>query len=244
MTLEHFEQRAQEIFQEIPPEYREGVDGVRVLPQAQPHPTLSEVYTLGECRSEFYPSEYGGPGDVRSVVVLFYGSFHRLAEVDEGWDWEEQLWETVTHEVRHHLESLAAEDALEEQDYAEDQNFARREGESFDPLFFRSGTPREAGVYEVDGDLFIEREIEGEQEAAGEVTVEWGRERWIVPLPDELGDVHFLSLQGVQSEGGEVVLVLLRRRGAWESLRQLFSGGSLEVRASAITPRAGASAER
>ena len=244
MTLEHFEQRAQEIFRSIPPEYREGVDGVRVLPEAQPHPSLSEVYTLGECRSDFYPSEYGGPGDVQSVVVLFYGSFRRVAAADDGWDWEEQLWETVTHEVRHHLESLAAEDALEEQDYAEDQNFARREGESFDPLFFRSGTPREAGVYEVDGDLFIEREIDRKRAAAGKVMVGWGRERWIVPLPKELGDIHFLSLQGVQSEGGEVVLVLLRQRGAWESLRQLFGGGSLDVRSSTATPRSAAGAER
>src|SRR5699024_8517935 len=102
-----FERRAQEIFDEIPPEYREGVDGLAVYPDSVPHPSLPGIYTLGECRSEFYPSEYGGAGEVRSIVVLFHGSFRELAATDDEWEWEEELFETITHEVRHHLESLA-----------------------------------------------------------------------------------------------------------------------------------------
>lgn len=222
MRLAEFERRAREIFEEIPAAYREGVDGIVVEEEALPHPSLPDVYTLGECRSEFYPSEYGGPGEVRSFVFLYHGSFQRLAELSgEEWDWEGELWETVTHEVRHHLESLAAEDALEVQDYVEDQNFARRQGAEFDPFFYRSGTPLpEVGGYEVDGDVFLEREVRRGTEV---VRLEWGGRELIVPLPEELGDVHYLALHGPDVRG-EVVLVLTPRRGAWEVVRDALRG--------------------
>ncbi|MDQ3557568.1 MAG: metallopeptidase family protein, partial [Gemmatimonadota bacterium] len=147
VNFRDFDRRAREIFDGIPPDFREGVDGIDVRPDAVPHPALPEIYTLGECLTEHYPSEFGGPGEVLSTVVLYHGSFRRLAELDPEWDWEQELWETVTHEVRHHLESLAADDALEVQDYAEDQNFARREGASFDPFFYRQGVRVEEGVW-------------------------------------------------------------------------------------------------
>ena len=59
---------------------------------------------------------------------LYYGSFRELARLDEDFDWEAELWETLTHEVRHHRESTAGEDALEDLDWAEDENFRRRAG--------------------------------------------------------------------------------------------------------------------
>lgn len=221
MTFAEFEARAREVFEQIPPEFREGVDGLEVERRAVAHPTLPEVYTLGECRTEAYPSEFGGAGEVRSFVVLYYGSFLRLSRLDEGWDWEEEIFETVTHEVRHHLESLASDDALEVQDYVEDQNFLRREGEAFDPFFFRAGREVEPGAYRVERDLFVERAVSG-----GEGEVELAREgrRLRVPLPEPLGDVHFLTLEELSGEEGDVVLVLVRRRGLWESLRSALGG--------------------
>lgn len=237
MTFGEFERRAGEIFDDIPPEYREGVDGLTVVRDALPHSSLPDVYTLGECRSEFYPSEYGGPGEVHSVVVLFYGSFAALARLKHGeeWDWEGELWETITHEVRHHLESLAAEDALEVQDYAEDQNFARREGEPFDPFFYRSGTRVGDDVYEVDGDLFIEREVDAPSSArAQSIPVSWDGNELLVPRPGRVGDVHFLTLRGLERgeggrERGDLVVVLLPRRGVWKSVRGLFRTSPPEV---------------
>lgn len=237
MTFEHFERRAHQIFAEIPPEFKRGVDGLMVLRDELPHPSLRDVYTLGECRTEAYPSEFGGPGEIRSLVVLFHGSFVRLSELDEEWDWEEELWETITHEVRHHLESLAAEDALEEQDYADDQNFARRQGETFDPLFYRAGVPGGEGVYEVSGDIFIEREVDPDTFAREPIlTVEWEGEELRIPRPEKLGDVHFISLGGFQDGPGELFLVLLRRRGVLESLRDAFSSSAPEVLQSEADP--------
>lgn len=235
MTYQHFESLAWDMFHRIPEEYREGVDGLEVSRAAVPHPSLPEIYTLGECRSEFYPSDYGGAGEVRSIVALYYGSFLELSRLDEEWDWEGELWETITHEVRHHLESLASEDALEVQDYAEDQNFARREGEAFEPLFYRSGTRLREGLYEVDGDHFLEIELGGGAARGGApLEVAWPGRRLALTVPAPLGDVHYLRLEGLDEGAGERLVVLVRRRGAWDLLRGMLRGGRLEVRESAV----------
>ena len=230
MKFAQFEARAHEMFRSIPPQYREGVDGLEVSRAAVPHPTLPEVFTLGECKSEYYPSEFGGAGEVRSVVALYHGSFVELSRREEEWDWEGELWETITHEVQHHLESLASDDALEVRDYAEDQNFARREGEPFDPFFYRSGMRLERDVYEVDGDLFLERTVDpAEFAAAAELPVEWGGASYRVARPERLGDVHYLYLDGVAAGPGEMALVLVRRRSLLDWVRGLLSRAPLEV---------------
>jgi predicted Zn-dependent protease with MMP-like domain len=230
MTFEEFERRAHEVFEAVPPEYREGVDGLAVERRAVPHPELPDVYTLGECLTETYPTEWGGAGEVRSIVMLYHGSFLRLSRLEEGWDWEEEIWETVTHEIRHHLESLALDDELEVRDYADDQNFARREGMEFEPFFFRSGEPLGPGAWEVAGDVFLEREVAPADASRGApVAVEWEGRALSVPLPSPLGDVHFVTLEDVRAPGGDVVVVLVRRRGAWESLRAALSGRKPEV---------------
>ncbi|HEV2148412.1 MAG TPA: metallopeptidase family protein [Longimicrobiaceae bacterium] len=230
MTFAEFERRAHEVFDEIPPEYREGVDGLLVERRAVAHPELPEVYTLGECLTETYPTEWGGAGEVRSMVVLYYGSFLRLSRMQDDWDWDEEVWETVTHEVRHHLESLALDDELEVRDYADDQNFARREGVEFEPFFFRSGEPAGPGAWEVSGDVFLECEVSAEQVRAGTpVELEWDGKPISLPLPSPLGDVHFVTLDDVHAPKGDVIVVLVRRRGAWESFRAALSGRKPEV---------------
>lgn len=230
MDYAAFRTLAQEMYDSVPAEYREGVDGLEVNLAAKPHPSLPEVYTLGECKSEFYPSEFGGPGEVRSIVVLYYGSFLELSRYEEAWDWEGEMWETITHEIRHHLESLAVEDALEVQDYAEDQNFARREGEPFDPFFYRSGTPVAEGVYEVDGDLFVERAVSPREFGGGEaLRARWPGGELSVPWPERLGDVHFLRVNGRLEEPAELFVVLVRSRGALETVRSLLRRTPLEV---------------
>jgi hypothetical protein len=231
MTFEEFSTRAQQIFEEIPADYKAGVDGLEATRRTVLHPTLPDVYTLGECLSEFYPSDFGGPGEVRSRVVLYYGSFLELSRSREGWSWEDELWETITHEVRHHLEHLASEDALDEMDYAEDQNFARREGERFDPFFFRAGERIAPGIFEVDGDLFIEMEIgEAAIEQTNELMIPWQDGTLRISRPDALGDVHFLRVTDVRpGSGGDLFIVLVRKRGAAEWLRGLFSQVPLRV---------------
>ena len=43
-----------------------------------------------------------------------------------------------------------------------------------------------------------------------------------LPRPERLGDVSFMYLEGFREGPGDTALVLVRRRGTWESLRGLF----------------------
>ncbi|MQA90758.1 MAG: hypothetical protein GEU90_11045 [Gemmatimonas sp.] len=231
MNFGTFRARAEEIFADIPPDFREGVDGLEVLRKTVPHPTLPGVYTLGECLSEFYPSDYGGPGEVRSRVVLYYGSFIELSRSQDNWDWEEEMFETVTHEIRHHLEHLAAEDALEEMDFAEDQNFARREGERFDPYFYRAGDRRARDLFEVDGDLFLEREVSTRWLIENPAfPVELAGTRMRVRAPSDVKDICFLRLPaGTLEIAGDAFVVLIKRKGLREWIGGAVRGGRVRI---------------
>jgi hypothetical protein len=235
MEFREFERRAREIFDDVPDELRAGIEYVSVSEEAVRHPEHPDIYTLGECATGEYDLGYEIPTTYRSGVHLYYGSFRRLAEMDEGFDWEGELWETIVHEIRHHREWLAGEDALEAFDYAADENFKRRDGEPFDPLFYRSGEAAGEGRWTVEGDLFIERVLSGaEFEALEELHVRLGEDEVSVPRPERLGDVHFLYLEDVPEALGDVALVLVRRRSGWEALKGAFGGGAPEVLETAV----------
>jgi predicted Zn-dependent protease with MMP-like domain len=229
MDFDDFTAYAHRVYDEIPEEFKEGLEGLEVTRKTELHPNLPEVYTLGECLSEFYPSDFGGPGEVLSRVVLYYGSFLELSRSRDDWDWEDEVFETVTHEVRHHLEHLASEDALEEMDWAEDQNFARREGERFDPFFFRTGEELEPGVFQVDGDLFVE--MQGVGRGSERLPVEVRGASFEVRVPaDAEADVSFLRVVEPPIEvRGDLLLVLVRRRGWREWLKGALSGGEMSI---------------
>jgi predicted Zn-dependent protease with MMP-like domain len=220
MNFKDFERRARSVWDEIPPEYREGVDGLVVERAARAHPDLPGTYTLGECLTETYPSEYDGPDNVRSIVVLYYDSFRHVAADDPDFDWDYEIWETVTHEIRHHLESLADEDDLEEVDYAADENFKRMAGEPFDPEFYRSGEPSAPGVFEVEQDVFIEIAYPSDAEPRPWIEFSWNGESHRVSTPAELGDVCFLQIAGgVETGPYSLCLVVVRRRSGLAALR-------------------------
>jgi hypothetical protein len=220
VTFEEFEQRARADWERIPERYRSGVDGLVVHRSAQPHPSLPDVYTLGECVTESYPSAFGDADTIRSVVVLHYGSFFRLSRLDPEFDWEDELWETLTHELQHHLESLADDDRLGDMDYAADENFRRYQGETFDPYFYREGLP-EDGWYRVEQEYF--REVEAP--AAGGIEFEWSDVRYTVAVPETAADVTFLTvIGGVEDPPAGLHLVRLAPRppGLFGTLRQLL----------------------
>jgi hypothetical protein len=237
LSYEEFGARARAVYAAVPDEYREGVDGLEVTRRTVLHPTLPEVYTLGECLSDFYPSEFGGPGEVRSRVVLYYGSFLALARSEEEWDWDDEIWETITHEIKHHLEHLASENALEELDYAEDQNFARRDGADFDPLFFRSGEMLGPGIYSADRDVFVELEVGAD--AAGEriaIDVPFHSAGFQITLPTELGQIHFLRVSDPPfAVAGELFVVAVRRRRVIDWVRGIIRSEPFRVLHSDVT---------
>ena len=99
--------------EEFPPEFFQELNGgVCLLPEAKPDPEFppGEMYILGE-----YCNDMMG-----RYINLYYGSFAALAE-QEDWteaDWEDELWETFSHEFTHHMEGLAGERGLEIKDEA------------------------------------------------------------------------------------------------------------------------------
>jgi hypothetical protein len=237
MNFADFERRAHEMFDAIPPEFRGGVEYVAVSEDAVPHPELPEVYTLGECATGELDLGFEVPDAMRSGVHLYWGSFRALSEQDADFDWEGELYETLTHEIRHHRESTAGEDALEDFDYAADENFKRREGVAYDPLFYRSGEPLDEGGWEVDGDVFVEVSVDAREfERMQEVRATVAGRGVSLPRPEALGDVCFMYLEDFDDGPGETAVVLVRRRGTWESLRGLFAREEPEVLEWSVEP--------
>jgi hypothetical protein len=211
---------------EIPAEYLDGIAAVEASPKSVPHPIRADVYTMGECIPV-----HGTGDEILSRVVLYHGSFQALAGLRTDFHWRDEVWETLTHELRHHLEWRANADALEEYDWAAEQNFARHEAQPFDPLFYRSGEAVEPGVYRVDDDVFCERLVRAVPEA---VDVVWHGETYRVAVPPSPLPL-FLTLEGVREPPpGDVVLVLLRR----PRLLDLFRRPPPPTRADVVVQRA------
>lgn len=253
MDLERFREEAARAFDAVPAEFKEGVEGVVVRPEAVPHPDLPGIYTLGECRTESYASAYEGPETTRSVVILYYGSFRALAAGEPGpdpagggsarppaggesgrapssggsfFDWEGEIWETLTHELRHHLESLAGTDELEGVDYAMDERFKREQGLGFDPSYYRSGLEVSPGLFQMEDHYVLEQSWREEDFlSVSEIRFTVGGRCFRIPRPRELGDVHFVRVTGVLRDDVDFQLALVRRRRWWrEALRG--AGGS------------------
>ncbi|MGE0157875.1 MAG: hypothetical protein AB7T31_00610 [Gemmatimonadales bacterium] len=230
MKFAEFERRAHEVFEEIPEGFKEGIDGLEVSREAVPHPTLPDVYTLGVCHTEEHASAYGGPETTRSVIVLHWGSFRSLAALDPEFDWEGEIWETLTHELRHHLESLAGDDALEDVDYAADELFNRQEGLEFDPWYYQRGEPLGDGAYAVEGSYYVEQTWRARDfERATHVDFVWNGRTYRLPRPAELGDVHFVLVVGPDFQEQALELVLVRKRGFAEAVKQLVRSSALRV---------------
>lgn len=206
MRLDDFRNLVERLKQDIPARFESGVADIDVSPKTVPDPVRRGVYTLGEC----VPLSWSGDGaDLHSRIVLFYGSFAALARESPGFDWRAEAWDTLTHELRHHLEFRAHVDALEAYDWAADQNFARHEGQVFDPVFYRSGERVADGVYKVDDDVFLERG--SGLGARDSVEVTWHGRRYRAPVTG-IGLPAFLTLDGLADQPhGDAVLVLPKR---------------------------------
>ncbi|MGH7674647.1 MAG: metallopeptidase family protein [Gemmatimonadales bacterium] len=227
MRFDDFQTLIERLVREVPPDYLDGIAAVEVSSKTVPHPVRADVYTMGEC----IPLDWSGGGaDLQSEIVLYHGSFAALARQGD-FDWREQAWETLSHEMRHHLEWRARVDALEALDWAAEQNFARHDGQPFDPTFYRSGERVTDGIYKVDDDVFIEREPGTGKRDASDVV--WHGRRYRVRLPADVRPPVFLSLDGLdEPPPGEAVLVFPAR----SSLRQLFRRGRVSTAAVRVEP--------
>jgi hypothetical protein len=218
VRFDDFRSLVERLQRDVPPEFQHGVVAVEVSPKTLPHPVRAEIYTLGEC----IPLEWSGSGsDLQSRVVLYHGSFQALARLGD-FDWRGEAWETLTHELRHHLEWRANVAALEAYDWAAEENFKRHEGEAFDPTFYRSGERIAEGVYKVDDDVFIEREHGPKGHGAGSTEqVIWHGRRYRVSVPAGARPPLFLVLDGLdEPPPGDAVLVIPRRASLFDLVRR------------------------
>lgn len=127
MTFPEFRQLLQEMVDEIPAEFMRGLQAVLALEEEHPEPEYQNVWRMGEYL-DIGPDAFLGSGEgIGRHVVLYWGSFLKVAAADSDFDWEGEIWETLTHELRHHVESLAGDASLIHQDELDAETFERRE---------------------------------------------------------------------------------------------------------------------
>src|SRR3954447_14054022 len=177
MRQDDFERLVRRMEQEVPAEFLAGVAEIAVSPRTVPHPTRDEIFTLGECIP--LPAVDGAADGIQSRVVLYHGSFQALARTAPGFDWRAEAWETLTHELRHHLEWRARAPGLEDPDWALGHNFAPDDRGSLGPTFFLSGELQPGGEYRLDNDLFIDQIIRSLPQSA---TFSWRGQRYHAPI--------------------------------------------------------------
>jgi hypothetical protein len=224
MRRRDFEAMVREMVRGLPPEFLEGIAAVEVTGKTVPHPVRADIYTLGEC----VPHAFGTPDDggpaLRSTVFLHYGSFAALADGEASFDWRHEAWETLTHEVRHHLEWRAHAAELEAFDDAAEANYARADGEPFPPLFFLDGERLAPAVTKIEDDVFIDLPLTRaawRRAAGGRVSVPWHGRSYTVALPERLPDILFVTVRGVEPEPtGDLVAVVRRKPGVRDLLRR------------------------
>ncbi len=228
MRLSDFQKMVATMAAELPREYFVGVAAVDVSEKAVPHPTRAEIYTLGECIPLPTGPEPGEDG-VQSRIVLYYGSFKSLSRIEPGFDWRGEAWETLTHELRHHLEWRARRTDLEAFDRAGEQNFARLDLEPFDPLFYLDGESEAPGWYQVDDDRFHEVMV---RTVPSEVRFAWHGVEYRVAVPAHATLPAFLTVEGIDDPPpGELVLVLRRKPRVWDLFRAVSPPTQVVVQA-------------
>jgi hypothetical protein len=226
MRLQDFETLVSRQAGEIPAEFMEGIAEIVVSPRTVVHPEHAGVWTLGECIP--LPGDDGDPRHQQSRVVLYHGSFQALARETPKFDWPGESWETLTHEIRHHVEWRARVPDLDDFDQAAEANFARHEGQAFDPAFYKDGVRRPDGAYQVDDDVFVERVVPA---AEGAIRLHWQGDDYEVLVPPGAALPAFLTVEGVRNPPpGELVLAL-QKRGGWLGLFRRPSVFRAEVEA-------------
>jgi hypothetical protein len=215
MRRSDFDLMVRRLCREVPDEFFDGIVEVVVSPRTVPHPERSDVFTLGECIP--LPVQVGaGTEGLQSRIVLYHGSFRALSRMQEDFDWRAETWETLTHELRHHLEWRARAPDLEDFDWAVEHNFARHDEEAFDVTFFLSGERDHEGHYRIGDDVFIDAVVESLPPSC---VFPWQGTSYSVMVPPGAELPCFLTIEGVaEPPPGDLVLVLRRAPG----VRDLF----------------------
>jgi len=230
VNFAEFERAAHEAFEAIPADYRTGIDGLVVEREAEAHPHIPDIWTLGHCDTEVYPSDFENADTVRSTIRLYWGSFRKLAARDEAFDWEAEIHETVEHEVKHHLEALAGEDGLGDVDAVMEHDFRRENGGDWDPYYYRWGEELAPGTFVAEDLVFVEIPLsEADLKLRDGLDFAVQGSWYTIAAPRELGDVHFILVHGLPLGGARVEVVLVRKRSWLESAKRLLGSSRPRV---------------
>jgi hypothetical protein len=115
-----------EMVADVPPEFLRDLQGVHVLEEAKPEEDYVDVWRLGEYLDPGGEAFLGSGEGLGRHVAIYWGSFREVAAGDPDFDWEAEAWETLTHELGHHVESLAGEGDLIALDEFDARDFERR----------------------------------------------------------------------------------------------------------------------
>jgi hypothetical protein len=227
MDLATFERRAFELWEQIPPRFREGVTQFVVEPGVFRKEEFEGGWCFGTCEPDPLMDLIPG-APVSSIIRLWFGSFVAI-EADQGeLEWEEELEETIRHELQHHLEWRAGVDHLGDEDDLQDENERRLSGAPFTPWFHRWGTQLGATAWLADDELFLEQEVPEADWARvlrEGIEVRWGD---LMAVFDggvdaaECGDLVYVDVgwslveePGATMPWGNVSVVLHRRAAPW-----------------------------
>jgi len=110
VSIEEAEIMLEEIASKLPPEiFAELNGGIILLPDTVLDELGNDLYILGE---------YFCGGSLGRYIAIYYGSFAAVfGDLDKD-EYKAELEITLKHEFTHHIESLAGEDDLDDEDDA------------------------------------------------------------------------------------------------------------------------------
>jgi len=108
MNIKRFIQKANDIVGSLPQELFKCLNGGLII---EPKTKKEKDYLI--------MGEYIEDPGLGKVIVLYYGSFKEFLRNASEREWEEEIKDTIIHELRHHVESLAGVDDLSEEERLE-----------------------------------------------------------------------------------------------------------------------------
>lgn len=112
MDIDAFTERLDRMMDRVPPALLQDLDG-GVSVSEDEHRRRGDppgVYILGE---------YITDPHLGCLIVMYHGSFRRLFAGEAEAVWEKEMWDTLRHEIRHHVEGMAGVSDLDIEDLGE-----------------------------------------------------------------------------------------------------------------------------
>lgn len=123
--IDRFTETADRLMEQVPAPILEGLNGgVTVRRRAmRKRNDPAGVYIMGEYVTD----------NLGCYVVLYYGSFAEVLGDEPDEVWEKEIWDTIRHELRHHVEGRAGVADLDVEDVEDLERF-QQEAPPAEPL--------------------------------------------------------------------------------------------------------------